>query len=443
MLMNHDSNTEKLAIEVLKMNWREGYTIPSARLYPFQWNWDSGFIALGLAYIDPKQAMEEIRFMYKGQWENGMLPHINFHQHNDKYFPGPLEWGTEQATGKDCTIPVSGITQPAVFGFILEKMHHLLQDKVTDWMAFLEEVVPKIIKQHRHFYTCRDPKKEGLVYIEHNWESGTDNSPMWDEIFEKMDITHARDVSALRQDNKKVGAEERPTDENYKRYMYIVDLLRTCNYDDQLIAEKCPFLVQDVLFNSILVKSNDSLIRFGNLLGIDVSDIVFWNNKAKAAINSKFWDEETGFYYAYDLRNESRIKIKVSSGFAPLFAGIASSLQAERLVNHLTTSFIKHDDWKLCPSCAANEPAFNPLKYWRGPVWININWMLFEALNAYGFTELANRLKRDTMYLMEQHGMYEYFDPRPEQEGGLAKRGIGADYFSWSAALYLDLLHHA
>jgi glycogen debranching enzyme len=442
MLENHTISAKDMAVEVLKMNWRDGYTIPSARLYPFQWNWDSGFIALGLAYIDPQKAMDEVRFMYKGQWENGMLPHIVFHQPNDKYFPGPGEWGTESAAGPTCKVPVSGITQPAVFGFILEKMHLLLHSKEAGWMDFLKEIVPKILKQHRYFYTCRDPRNEGLVYIEHNWESGTDNSPMWDTIFENMDVTHARDVSALRQDNKKVGEEERPTDEHYKRYMFIVDRLRDCQYDDQVIAETCPFLVQDVLFNSILVKSNDSLIKLGTLLDLDVSDIVLWNQKAKSAINSKLWDEETGFYYAYDLRSDSRIGIKVSSGFAPLFAGIANAAQAEKLVHQLTTTFTPNNDWKLCPSCAVDEPSFNPLKYWRGPVWININWMLVEGLNAYGFTELAERLKADTLYLVEHHGMYEYFDPRPTSAGGLANRGIGADYFSWSAALYIDLLHH-
>ena len=436
------TDIEALAKEVLNNNWRNGYTIPSARLYPFQWNWNSGFIALGLAYYAPQKAMEEIRSMYKGQWENGMLPHIAFHQPNDKYFPGPDQWGTEEAAGKQCTIPVSGITQPAVFGFILEKMHYLLKDTEAGWMDFLKEIFPKVVKQHQHFYIKRDPQNEGLVYIEHNWESGTDNSPMWDGIFETMDVSDARDVSALRQDNKKVDEEERPTNEHYKRYMHIVDTLRACNYDDAIIAEKCPFLVQDVLFNTILVKSNNSLLKLGALLGADVSDIEAWNNKTIAAINSKFWDEETGFYYAYDLRSEQPIKVKVSSGFAPLFAGIASKEQAEKLVHHLTKTFVKNDQWILCPSCAADEPSFNPLKYWRGPVWININWMLHEGLQNYGYTELAERLKKDTLYLAENHGMYEYFDARPENENALAKRGIGADLFSWTAALYLDLLNN-
>ena len=40
------------AIEILNDNWRDGFTIPCEGLYPFQWKWDSGFIAIGLAHFD-------------------------------------------------------------------------------------------------------------------------------------------------------------------------------------------------------------------------------------------------------------------------------------------------------------------------------------------------------------------------------------------------------
>ena len=37
------------AQEILRTNDRGGYTVPTARLYPYQWNWDSAFVALGFA----------------------------------------------------------------------------------------------------------------------------------------------------------------------------------------------------------------------------------------------------------------------------------------------------------------------------------------------------------------------------------------------------------
>lgn len=431
---------QDLAKQVLSNNWRNGYTIPSARLYPFQWNWDSGFIALGWAYINPQRAIEEVNTMFKGQWLNGNLPHINFHHPDANYFPGPDIWQTDIIPKVTSQLSTSGITQPPVFGFIVDELSELLADKVDDLDDFLREIYPKILAFHRYLYEKRDPQKEGLVYIQHNWESGTDNSPIWDDILNGMNVENARDVSSLRRDIKNVDSSQRPTNDNYVRYLALIDLYIQYGYRDEDIAAHCPFLVQDVLFNSLLVKSNFGLINLAKRLDFDTAEIEAWNTKTIRAINTKLWDETTGFYYAYDLRNERSVRIKTSSGFAPLYGGICNSKQAEQLVDHLQNTFITGDDWYLCPSTAVNEPSFNPLKYWRGPVWINLNWMIIQGLTSYGYGELAVRVKRDTLRLIEEHGMYEYFDPRPAAEA-LEERGIGADLFSWTAALYLDLLN--
>lgn len=438
-LLNNKTTVEDLK-KILNNNWRNGYTIPSARLYPFQWNWDAGFIAIALSYIDEDRAMEEVSSMFKAQWKNGMLPHIAFHQLNDNYFPGPEVWKTDQLQFSSQEVSSTGITQPPVFGFVLLRMHSMMQSN-PKWNACLLDIFPKVLAFHRYLYTHRDPNNEGLVYIQHNWESGTDNSPLWDHIFDSMDVSTARDVSHLRKDNKLVDESERPTNENYKRYINLIDRFVACDYDDSIIAQTSPFLVQDVLFNSMLVKSNYGLIELGKYLNQDISEIESWNTKTIESINAKFWNPGTGFYYAYDLRANKSIPIKVSSGFMPLFAGICSSDQANLLVSHLTTSFAKNENWYLCASCAFDEPAFNPLKYWRGPVWINVNWMLYHGLERYGFIDLADRVKKDSMKLIENEGSFEYFDPRPNGEAQ-EKRGIGADLFSWSAALYLDFIYN-
>src|SRR5829696_8275996 len=104
------------ARKILLDNNRGGYTIPSPKLYPFQWSWDSGFIALGLSYFDVQKAYDEIRYMFRGQWSNGMLPHINFHHVDPNYFPGPDVWGTRECPWAPRDLATSGITQPPVFG---------------------------------------------------------------------------------------------------------------------------------------------------------------------------------------------------------------------------------------------------------------------------------------------------------------------------------------
>jgi glycogen debranching enzyme len=84
-------------------------------------------------------------------------------------------------------------------------------------------------------------------------------------------------------------------------------------------------------------------------------------------------------------------------------------------------------------SISVDDLQFNPLNYWRGPVWININWMLHQGLRNYGFTEEAKNLKKSIIDLVAEHGFYEYFNP-------LSGEGLGADSFSWTAALLIDLI---
>ena len=81
---------EEKAKEVLENNFQQGgFTIPSKNLYPFQWKWDSGFIALGYAHYNMERAKQEIQSILDAQWQNGFIPHIVFHNESDSYFPGP------------------------------------------------------------------------------------------------------------------------------------------------------------------------------------------------------------------------------------------------------------------------------------------------------------------------------------------------------------------
>ncbi|NNE01883.1 MAG: glycoside hydrolase, partial [Eudoraea sp.] len=114
----------KKAKEVLEKNWQDGFTIPCEGLYPFQWNWDSGFIALGWAHIDMDKAKSELRYLLSGQWSNGFLPHIIFHNESETYFPGP-EVHKSSLSPFASKLKTSGITQPPVLGFVLEEVYEI------------------------------------------------------------------------------------------------------------------------------------------------------------------------------------------------------------------------------------------------------------------------------------------------------------------------------
>ena len=105
---------DQKALEVLAKNDRGGYTVPTDRLYPYQWNWDSAFVSLGFADDDRGRAWRELFLLLEGQWDSGMIPHIIFRRDDPDYFPGPSVWQTDQGQ-----MPTGGISQPPVLSSIV------------------------------------------------------------------------------------------------------------------------------------------------------------------------------------------------------------------------------------------------------------------------------------------------------------------------------------
>jgi neutral trehalase len=431
------STLSEKAARVLEKNWHDGFTIPCEGLYPFQWNWDSGFIALGWAHLDIERAKAEVRSLLKGQWKNGFLPHIIFHNDSESYFPGPEVWDV----GRSPNAPVaktSGITQPPVLGFVLEFLYDRSGDAMLD---FAEEVFPALFKWHQYFYTCRDPKGEGLAYICHNWEAGTDNTPVWDAIWEGLD---SPEYELNRRDTQHVDAANRPSNREYQHYIHLVELFKSWDYEDSKIAAQSPFLIQDPLFNALLIRSNEGLIRLGKLLGRqeEVARLQQWQQRALSNFHDKLYSPEKKAYVYYDLRAGRHLPDVSSSSFVPLFAGIPDDRTAREIVKeHFENGHFSgpEGDFYLCASYDPTSEAFDPKRYWRGPVWINLNWLILHGFRRYGFRHLAEQVRSDTLELLQECGFYEYFDPRRKLDPGVF-RGYGGDNFSWSAALYLDLI---
>jgi len=72
---------------------------------------------------------------------------------------------------------------------------------------------------------------------------------------------------------------------------------------------------------------------------------------------------------------------------------------------------------------------------WRGPTWVNVNYLLIEGLQRSGYPDLARELRRRTLALLGgQDDIYEYYDP----ETG-ANPPKAASTFGWSSAVFIDL----
>jgi glycogen debranching enzyme len=379
------------AITILRNNDTGVFTKPGPHQYPHQWNWDSALIALGLSHFDLPRAQQEIRSLLSGQWRDGMLPHVVYHGVASDYFPYAGFWEIE-AYPLSSGVQTSGITQPPLLATVVRQMdgRHSIPD-------FVGEVFPALLRWHRWLHTDRHADGSGLACILHPWESGTDDSPRWLKVMAAIQPESLPEFQ--RGDTRYVPAIERPHREDYERFIYLIDVFRRLRYAPLELLAYSPFVVQDILFNSILFRADEDLRAMAVSIGQRTDEIDGWIDRMRQNFNPRFWDEDAGLYYDYDLKTGQPIRVNTASTFMPLFAGLLSEEQAERLVNdHLLNKEeyapngeIKH--WVT--TTARSEPDWEPRRYWRGPVWIIMNWFLIEGLRRYGYNDLAESIRRD------------------------------------------------
>lgn len=430
--MKDDRSLAQQAEAVLRTNDAGAFTKPGPHQYPHQWNWDSALIALGLSHFDLPRGLAEIRALLSGQWRDGMLPHVVYHDAPSDYFPSPAFWQIESnhnAPG----VATSGITQPPLLATVVRMIHGR-----TPIPAFVAEVYRPLLAWHRWLHTARDADGTGLACLIHPWESGTDDSPRWLAALANITPT---DVPLYRRgDMRHVAAAERPFDADYDRFIHLIDVFRRNRYDPQALLARSPFLVQDVLFNAILYRADEDLLALALELGEPVGEIEGWMVRVRANFDARFWDERSGLYFDYDRHAAAPIRVNTATTFLPLYAGLASAYQARRLVeDHLENpdEYLPGEVVRYrVTTTSLTEPAWDARRYWRGPVWIILNWLMAGGLRRYGYDDLAAGLDRDSLTLVAQSGFREYYDSRDGT-------GLGSTDFSWSAALALEFLEQA
>jgi hypothetical protein len=433
LVEQNEATLVKQAKMVLDFNWTGEYTKPGPRLYPHQWSWDSALISMGYAHYVPERAIRELTHLFDAQWKNGLLPQIVFDPSFGRYFPGVDFWHASESPDAPVVAKTSGIVQPPVHATAVLYLYRHAPDH-TGSLQFLKYAFPRLVAWHGYLHRERDPGGEGLAYIRHPWESGMDDSPMWDAIMIGIELAPEKIPQYQRPDTRLVPTEDRPVSAEYDRFASLVELFADRGYDETRIRQDCPFLVQDVLFNTLLCQAERDLAEIARILGEDHTTFERRADCVTQAVNEKLWNEEHTTYLDFDLVANRPIHAYVAANFLPLYGGIPDEGRAQHLVRHL-----KHGGFGLAeeegvipvPSYDRYGFGFSPVRYWRGPVWINIDWFLMRGLQRYGYIEHAERLRRTIVALCRDEGFYEYFD-------SLTGMGHGSDLFSWTAALLLE-----
>ncbi len=410
------------AQNILRANDRGGYTVPTARLYPFQWNWDSGFTALGIATYDKARAWEEMRRLFAGQWDSGMVPHIIFWQDDPGYFPGASTWDT------GTTPPTSGCTQPPVAASIIWQM---ARDGDQEDRRCAAELLPNLMNYHRWLITCRDPAATGLVAIIHPWESGRDNCPDWQASLAQVPVP--ADMQELnRRDTEHVDSSQRPTDLDYRRFMAIVRHGRLAGWDHVKIYRDGPFLMGDPGMQFIFLRACRDLGKLAKMLDkLELrGQIDEWIARLEEGCEL-LWNAQAGGYCAKDLRGGEFSPALTNASMLAFYAGASNSERRDLLAAHAKRILAK------CrygfPSWDPEHEAFDRKRYWCGPSWSVMNYMIQIGMAEQGLDDLARKIRAATLELNEHAGFFEYYDP-------LTGDGLGGKDFSWTAAIYLQLV---
>ncbi|HCU35267.1 MAG TPA: hypothetical protein DGT21_07320 [Armatimonadetes bacterium] len=202
--------------------------------------------------------------------------------------------------------------------------------------------------------------------------------------------------------------------------------------------------------NSYVVAEMSTLGDMAEALGLN-TEAMQWRGRADALaalINQKLWNEAMGLYLDREVNDGQWFEIKTAACFLPMHAAVPDAARAQRLMDHLTDP---GEFWTALPvpTVAADEATYSD-DMWRGPVWMNVNYMTWEALRRYGYDIEAGQLRQASMSAIrqwyEQAGCtFEFYDPENAlhpyampRKGviGDAGRGNIRDY-NWTAAVYV------
>lgn len=379
------------AIEEVQTRWRNWFNAvpPVLDEYRKQYEYAWWVMAVGLInsrFYFTREGMIPSKIHYVGVWHWDQFFHALAYRHIDSKLAEDQLRILLDHQREDGMIPDAVHDEGIVTHLDFPVDADVTKPPLIAWTAlklyeksghldFLEEIYEPIQRWH-NWWENYNRDKSGLYEYHHPFSSGLDDSPLWD-----------------------MGM---------------------------------PVIAPDL--NTYLVIQKESLGRIAELLG-ETSDAQRYRHNADQHMKlmmEMLWDEEMGIFHS--LYKNQRIPVFSLFNLLPIFTGRLPDNINQRLIEHLTDPTKFWTEWPL-PTVAIDDPKFDAMQMWRGPVWVNINYLFVDGLRRVGQTELADELARKTLaMIMEHQDIYEYYNPLTGERPPKA-----APIFGWTSAVFIDL----
>jgi glycogen debranching enzyme len=358
-----------------------------AQYYYAWWIMRAGLIST--RFYTTREAMTPSKLYYVGVWQWDAFFHalayrhvdmnlakdqiriVLDHQREDGMIPDAIH---DEGTVTRLSHPVEAdVTKPPLLAWAAWKLYQTDRDR-----EFIDEIYEPVMRWNNWWFDQNDTDQNGLCEYQHPFSSGLDDSPLW---------------------------------------------------DDGLPVE-APDL------NTYLCLQQEALSHMAAVIGAE-ADAELWSARAEAMAQRMLrdmWDSEAGLFWASRPPSRTRVQARTPFNLFPLITGRMPPEVAQRLVDHLTDEKAFWPRYPV-PTVALDDPKYEPLTMWRGPTWVNVNYLLIEGLQRAGFPGLARELRRRTLEMMlGDKDIFEYY--QPETGDGPPK---AASTFGWSSALFIEM----
>ena len=200
-----------------------------------------------------------------------------------------------------------------------------------------------------------------------------------------------------------------------------------------------------VCLNTLLWRLERDIAQVRDFLDATATIEVWQERAAQRAnmIQERFWDEEDGIFYDFDLQGARRRRYPYATTFWPMWAGLATKEQAQRIVEKL-------------PEFEAPGGLLTSLEktgcQWDRPFgWAPLNYMAVMGLNRYGYRTEAKRIARRFVSLVcaefrRTGTLFEKYDLESctSDVNGKIEYGYPTNEpgFGWTNACLMELLDY-